>query len=315
MQFAQTPTLPHAEALREGAVERGCQARKQPLVRPFEQEIGDQADHADDDDPEDDLAGVEQRLAVGDHVADAGGRADQFRDDHISPRPAEDEPQRFRDRRRGARQQHAPHDARRVRAERVGRLDEVAARGTHLHGHHQHDLEERPDEDHQQLLHLADPCPQDQERNERGGRQIARERDERLEEGLDRLVRAHRDAERHRGGRRQHEAPDDAPDRDADVASESVLGEQRPAFADHRKRIGEERLRHEPAECSHAPRSDEEGEERQSERDLAAARDRLERRHGRRRCALPAVWIGGGRDAGDWGNGTRGAAPAEPHHG
>ena len=59
-----------------------------------------------------------------------------------------------------------------------------------------------------ELLHLADAGPQDQERNERGGRQVARERDERLEERLDRLVGAHRDAERHRDDRRQHEAAD-----------------------------------------------------------------------------------------------------------
>src|SRR5690349_11614738 len=37
-------------------------------IGPFEKKIGDQADDADQDDAEDDLAGVQQRLAVGDHV-------------------------------------------------------------------------------------------------------------------------------------------------------------------------------------------------------------------------------------------------------
>src|SRR5205814_5403281 len=43
---------------------------EQPLVQRLEQVIGHQPDDADDHDPEDDLASVEQRLAVGDHVAD-----------------------------------------------------------------------------------------------------------------------------------------------------------------------------------------------------------------------------------------------------
>ena len=64
------------------------------------------------------------------------------------------------------------------------------------------------DEDDQKLLHLADAGPQDQQRNEGGRRQVARERDERLEERLDRLVGAHQDAERHGDQRRQHEAAD-----------------------------------------------------------------------------------------------------------
>src|SRR2546428_1062883 len=43
---------------------------EQPLVQRLEEVVGNEADDADDHDPEDDLAGVEQRLAVGDHVAD-----------------------------------------------------------------------------------------------------------------------------------------------------------------------------------------------------------------------------------------------------
>src|SRR4029077_7620019 len=70
---------------------------EQLLVAPLEQKVGDEADHADHDDAEDDLARVEQRLAVGDHVADPRRRADQLGDDHVGPRPAEDEPQRLRD--------------------------------------------------------------------------------------------------------------------------------------------------------------------------------------------------------------------------
>src|SRR5438034_3062772 len=43
------------------------------------------------------LAGVEQPLAVHDHVADAAGRADQLGDDHVGPCPAEHQAQGFGD--------------------------------------------------------------------------------------------------------------------------------------------------------------------------------------------------------------------------
>src|SRR5438874_1008460 len=72
--------------------------------------------------------------------------------------------------------------------------------------HHQDDLKHRADEDHRELLLLADAGPQDQQRNEGRGGQIAREGHERLEEGLDRLERAHQDAERYRDERREDEA-------------------------------------------------------------------------------------------------------------
>ena len=103
---------------------------KQLLVAPLEREVGDEPDHADHDDAEDDLAGVEQRLAVGDHVADARRRADQLGDDHVGPRPAEHEAQRLGDRRcattaaaRGARRR-----ARRRRACTRPRPGRVASR-------------------------------------------------------------------------------------------------------------------------------------------------------------------------------------------
>src|SRR5437016_5167296 len=70
---------------------------EQPLVRHLEEVVGDEADEADHNDPEDDLSGIEQRLAVGDHVADAAGGADQLGHDDVRPRPAEHEPERLSD--------------------------------------------------------------------------------------------------------------------------------------------------------------------------------------------------------------------------
>src|SRR5712692_7169237 len=72
-----------------------CEAPgEQPLVQRLEEVVGDQADDADDHDAEDDLARVEQGLAVGDHVADAAGGPDQLGHDDVGPRPAENQTQR-----------------------------------------------------------------------------------------------------------------------------------------------------------------------------------------------------------------------------
>ena len=54
------------------------------------------------------------------------------------------------------------------------------------------------------------------------GRQVAREADEGLEEGLDRLVGAHRHAERQRQHRGDDEAAEHPPHRHADVLGEAL---------------------------------------------------------------------------------------------
>ena len=79
----------------------------------------------DDDDAENDLPGIEQRLAVHDHVADARGRADQFCHDDIGPGPAQHQAQGFGNARRSARDEHTPHDAAAARTQGIGRLDQV----------------------------------------------------------------------------------------------------------------------------------------------------------------------------------------------
>src|SRR6266404_4689885 len=62
---------------------------KQSLIRPLECEVGHEPDHADHYDAENDLPGIEQRLAVGDHVPDAARGADELGDDHVRPCPSE----------------------------------------------------------------------------------------------------------------------------------------------------------------------------------------------------------------------------------
>ncbi len=208
-------------------------------------------------------------------MADARRRADQLGDDHVGPGPAEHEAQDLGDRRRTRRDQHARDDAPVLGTERVGSLHQVAPGAGDGHRHHQDELEHRADEDHEQLLRLADARPQDQQRNEGGGRQVARERHEGFEEGFDGPVRAHQDAERDGDERRQHEAPDHAPNRHADVVEEAVLDEELVALADHGERVGEERAGHVAAERRPRPQRHEHHEKQYAEADARGIRNRL----------------------------------------
>ena len=212
-------------------------------------------------------------------------RADQLGDDHVGPGPAEHHAQRLGDLRRGAGHQHAADDAAVAGAERVGRLDQVAPRVADGHRDHQHELEERADEDHRQLLRLADAGPQDQQRNEGRRRQVARERDERLEERLDRLVGAHRDAERQRQQRRRSRSrrARARPSCRCRWRSPCSASSVQPA-AHHRQRVGEEglarRSRRASPTAQTATKSDEEGD---AEREPRARRDGRQRLHAGRR--------------------------------
>lgn len=259
------------------------------VVERLEGEVGDQPDEADDDDAEDDLAGVEQRLAVGDHVADAARRADQLGHDHVGPGPAQHQAQGLGDLGRRAGDQHPRDDALVARTQCVCSFHQVAPRTAHGDGHHQRDLEDRADEDDEDLLRLANARPQDQEWNEGRGRQVAAERNEGLEERLDPLVRAHRNAQRHGNDRRQDEATDDAPDGHADVFDEAVFGEQQPAFFHHGDGAGQEGGRYEAAQGEERPHRHEQGEKGQPEHPAGSAAHRLQR--GQRAPPHGGLWL------------------------
>ncbi|OBQ31497.1 MAG: hypothetical protein AN485_23860, partial [Anabaena sp. MDT14b] len=169
------------------------------------------------DDAEDDLAGVQQRLAVGDHVPNARGRADQFGHDHIGPGPAQHQSQNLGDLGRGTRNQHPLDDARRRGAERVGGFDQVTPRCAHAHRHHQHNLKHRADENHQHFLQLANARPQNQQGDKGRGGQIAAKGHKGFEEGFHPFVRAHRNAQRHGDQAGQNEAGQHPPNRHGDV--------------------------------------------------------------------------------------------------
>src|SRR2546429_318493 len=69
-----------------------------------------------------------------------------------------------------------------------------------------------------------------------------------------------------RPSRGEYEATDNAPNGDADVFDETIEDEKVPSFAEHRQRIGKERLGDESTEGGDAP-GDEEKQEKQDAED------------------------------------------------
>src|SRR6185437_13999432 len=75
------------------------------------------------------------------------------------------------------------------------------------------------------------------------------------------------------------EAAEHAPDRDADVAQETVLGQEVVAFLDHGEGIGQESLGYIATQSGEAPRGHEQNKEQDAERNAGPRRDRRERLH------------------------------------
>src|SRR5207249_3840706 len=119
----------------------------------------------------------------------------------------------------------------------------------------------------------------DQQWNERGGRKVTGEGDKRLKKCFDRLIRAHRDTQRHADDRGDDEAPDDSPDGNSDVSEKAVRVKQAPTFAQHRHWVGKEGLGNEAAKRRHAPYAEEHPKEQRSKNDAPPGRYRFERSH------------------------------------
>ena len=138
------------------------------------------------------------------------------------------------------------------------------------------------------------PAHRMQQRYERGRRQIARERHERLEECLDRLVRAHRDAERHR----QRSAASTKPPKTRQtvmpmsVANPCTVNSASALRAAIVTGSARNVFDTKPPKRRDAPDGGEYDEKRDAVSDLAPRADRDERRHatrGRRACTARIV--------------------------
>ena len=111
----------------------------------------------------------------------------------------------------------AADDLAAARAERVAHLHQIVRHAADLVGDHQHELEERADEDQHDLRRLADAEEHHDDRDQRRHRDVADELGERLHQALADLERAHGDADGNRQERREQKPGGDAQEADARV--------------------------------------------------------------------------------------------------
>ena len=110
-------------------------------------------------------------------------------------------------------------------------------------------------------MQLADAGPQDEQGNERRGRQIAAEGNERFKEGFNWLVGSHGDTQRKRDGGSKDESCQYPPDGHADILGETVFGKKQPAFMQHGCRAGEKGRGNETEAGNGTPESNENDKE------------------------------------------------------
>src|ERR1700730_14635345 len=157
--------------------------------------IDGQADHADGDHAGEDLVAPEVLARLEDAVSEPAVDGDHLRHDHHDERHADAHPETGEDRRHRAGKEHAPEERPGAGAEVLRRphVDRVHAPdprdGVHQHG------EEGAQRDEEEGGRVAQPEPEDGERDVGDGRDGAQELDDRVEQLVDAVARAHPDAE------------------------------------------------------------------------------------------------------------------------
>ena len=114
------------------------------------------ADDADHDDGRIDVVEIPITRLLVDEEGDARHGADDFRDDEVGPRPAEQDAHVRIDVGDRGRDDDAPHQTPSARAERLRRLDQRGIDLAHGVRDDQHLLEKRPDEDDRDLRPVID---------------------------------------------------------------------------------------------------------------------------------------------------------------
>ena len=145
----------------------------------------------------------------------------------------------------------------RLGAERVRGVDQVARDvARHIGDHHQL-LEEGAEENDGDPLLDADADPQDEQRHERGDREIADEVDQRLERRLHDAVGAHVEPQRHRDERGNGEPDQHHPDARPHVHPQGAVGGEREAARHHRVGGGQKHVGDQPVVGHHRPAAEE----------------------------------------------------------
>ncbi|MNX88583.1 hypothetical protein D3C86_1205570 [compost metagenome] len=219
--------------------------------------IGDQAQQADDRDGEENHIHLEATHGLEAQVTQATGSGDQFSHHQVSPGPAHGHPQGVEHARQGRRGNHMQHRVTTVRAKGVGGVDQVLGDAFgHVRDHHQL-LEEHAENDHRHPLLQTDADPQDEQRHERGHRQVANEIHQRLKERLDDAETAHQQPQRHRHQGRHDETDHHHFDAGPYMLAEGAVATQAHGGLDHRARRRQEHARHHAAVGQPGPQADQ----------------------------------------------------------
>src|SRR5205814_2380545 len=174
-----------------------------PVPGDPQDDVHGDPDQADHDEYREDLVGLQEPPGADDPVPESGLGVDEFRDDHEVPRRRRVDPHRVEHSGQRVRYDDLPQYLAPARAQRVRHVDERPGHQAHGIGGHQRVEEDRTDEQDRHLRRLPDAQPDQQQRDERAGRQVAQQADDRLQERLPGLEAAHQDAQRYRDRHRQ----------------------------------------------------------------------------------------------------------------
>src|ERR1700722_12787029 len=204
--------------------------RKDPATDESQNVVDPEAKDADHGDGRIDVRKVLIARLLRDEPGNARSRADQLRDDQVSPGPTEQDALIAVQIRQDAGDHDAHEQLAAARTEREGGLEQSRielARGV---GDDQHLLEKRADHDYRDLRSVVDAENRDGQCAEVRRRQVAEELDERLVQARDGGVRP----AQYPDGHAQHRGDRESPEDDLDAVPQTLM--QPLAIAGRRRR-------------------------------------------------------------------------------
>src|SRR3569623_110939 len=188
--------------------------------------IDAQAEKADREHSGDDLVGPEELALFQKAEAETTGDRDHLRDDHNNERRTHADARARQNVRRRRGQDHPHVHLVLIDAEIARRADVNAVHMTHTGDGVQQHGKERPDADEKIGRRIAETEPQDRKRNVGDRRDRTQDFDQRIEQPVDLVVRAHLEAERQRKAGANQKPDDDA--LEAGKGIERKFARQRP---------------------------------------------------------------------------------------
>src|SRR5947199_7442077 len=203
-------TAPRAASAPGVRRESTTRPRARTPLDPLQEPSRRHAEDPEGDDAREDVLGLEQLERFPQEEAESGFRRLDLRDEDQDQRHAGAETQAGEDVRQGAGQDHLDEDLKSAGAEIERGLDEQGVDRLHPRDRVDEHQEEHADGDGHDLRRIAEPEPEQEEREERGLRDRIDGGDPRIEHVLDPADGAGEQAEHDAGERAVDEALDDA---------------------------------------------------------------------------------------------------------